>query len=499
MKYCKKSLRLVAAFLSAAIAASMACVPALAAGRTPAGYVQEDPDCQSEYAEAIERIYQGTMDFEEAIYVGEFHIPIGDCARLLAELVGTHAELSVLLDTTHSYQIGAFDDLLVALFPVYSAGREEAETRLQAFYDEADRYLSLVDDSMDEFTKAVVLHDAMILDAEYLVAKRYENGEEVYSDNYHQMMEKWGRCETYTEIYAYLLAQLGIRTEIVDSGAMNHEWLKVRLDGKYYNADLTFDDPVPDRPGMVSHTYFLYSDEAFSADDETIGRQAHVDYPIRNLTDTRYDNAGFHRYHTRMCLLNGKLYAIDRNTGELVSYDHKTDVAVPLKQIGDKWDAGQGYTWIGCFSGLEVCGGLLYYNTPDAVYSYDPVTGQTEKIAGNTFENEFYGVLVKDGKLYGVVAESPNVTGSLVYLTTLETDPQPTEPVATDPQPTEPAFLPGDVDGDGRLNIVDATEIQRFIADLTEFTPGQREAADYNADGQINITDATAIQYAIAQ
>ena len=183
---------------------------------------------------------------------------------------------------------------------------------MKTFYAEADKYLSLVDDSMDEFTKAVVLHDAMALDAEYVITKRYEDGVEVYSNNYHQMMEKWGRCETYTEVYAYLLSQVGIYSEIINSEEMNHEWLKVRLDGTYYHVDLTFDDPIPDRLGRVSHKYFLYSDEVFSAEDESVNRRAHVDYETQTQTDARYDKAQFHGYNTRMCWLNGKLYAIDR-------------------------------------------------------------------------------------------------------------------------------------------------------------------------------------------
>lgn len=488
MKLCKILTKTVAVLLSAVLVSSAAVLSAGAAGRTPTGYVQEDPAFEAQYAEAIEKIYQATMNFEEVIYIDEYHISREDFSRLRSELIGTHAELSVILDTTYSYQLGVSNGVLMALLPIYAYSRTEAEERLKAFYDEADKYLSLVDESMDEFTKAVVLHDAMVLDAEYVITKRYEDGEEVFSNNYHQMMEKWGRCETYTEVYAYLLAQVGIHSEIVNSAEMNHEWLKARLNGIYYHIDLTFDDPIPDRLGRVSHKYFLYSDEAFDTEDEANSRRAHVDYETQTDTDNRYDNAQFHRYNTRLCWLDGKLYAIDRSTGELVRYDHKTDTAVPLKTISDTWQAENGSYWVGCFSGLEVYGDLLYYNTPKAVYSYNPASGKTEKVADNTFDMDFYSILLRDGKLYGVVAENPNVTGSLEYLTTLE-----------EPAPTEPEFLLGDVDGDGKVNIVDATEIQRYIADLTDFTPAQRKAADYNGDGTINVTDATAIQYAIAQ
>ena len=342
MKLCKKITKTVAALLSVVLVSS-AIFSAGASGRTPANFVQEDIAFETQYAEAIEKIYQATMNFEEVIYIDEYNISRQDFSRLRTELIGTHAELSLILDQTYCFQFGVADDVIMALFPIYAYSRDEAEKRLKDFYSEADKYLSLVDDSMDEFTKAVVLHDAIVLDAEYVITKRYEDGVEVFSNNYHQMMEKWGRCETYTEVYAYLLAQVGIRSEIVNSGEMNHEWLKVRLDGTYYHVDLTFDDPIPDRLGRVSHKYFLYSDEVFSVEDASISRRAHVDYETQTQTDKRYDNARFHHYNTRMCWLNGKLYAIDRDTGELVRYDHKTNMAVPMKTISEKWKADKGW------------------------------------------------------------------------------------------------------------------------------------------------------------
>ena len=444
MKLRKKCVRIFALLLSTWLVIYPFGITAVAAGRTPANYVQKDIAFETQYAEAIDKIYQETMNFSEVIYIDEYNIPRRDFSRLRTELISTHAELSPILDTTYCYQFNVSDDVIIALFPIYAYSRDEAEQRLRDFYSEADKYLSLVDDSMDEFTKAVVLHDAMVLDAEYVITKRNEDGVEVLSNNYYQMIEKWGSYETYTEVYAYLLAQVGIHSEIVNSGEMNHEWLKVCLDGNYYHVDLTFDDPIPDRLGRVSHRYFLYSDETFSTEDESNDRRAHVGFETHTDTDDRYDNAHFHNYNTRMCWLDGKLYAIDKNTGELVYYDHKTNIAVPLKTIGEMWSAENNYHWIGCFSGLEVYGDQLYYNTPKAVYSFCPATGESEKIADTTSENEFYSVLIRKGKLYGVVAKSPLVTGSLEYLMTLEEEP-PTEP-HTEPHTEVPTQVPATVE-----------------------------------------------------
>lgn len=56
----------------------------------------------------------------------------------------------------------------------------------------------------------------------------------------------------------------------------------------------------------------------------------------------------------------------------------------------------------------------------------------------------------------------------------------------------------GDVNLDGKLNIRDATKIQKFIAKLESFVVLQNNVADYDSDGTINIKDATRIQKFIA-
>lgn len=54
--------------------------------------------------------------------------------------------------------------------------------------------------------------------------------------------------------------------------------------------------------------------------------------------------------------------------------------------------------------------------------------------------------------------------------------------------------LTGDVNLDGAVNIMDATEIQRGEAKIVELTDEQKAVADVNADGVVNVLDATAMQ-----
>lgn len=52
----------------------------------------------------------------------------------------------------------------------------------------------------------------------------------------------------------------------------------------------------------------------------------------------------------------------------------------------------------------------------------------------------------------------------------------------------------GDVNGDGVISILDATEIQKYLASLSNLSDNQIILADFNKDGIISIIDATEIQ-----
>ena len=59
------------------------------------------------------------------------------------------------------------------------------------------------------------------------------------------------------------------------------------------------------------------------------------------------------------------------------------------------------------------------------------------------------------------------------------------------------SYLRGDADGDGEVTIMDATVIQRTLAEIP--TPYiDKKAADVDGDG-LNITDATSIQRYLAE
>ena len=70
-------------------------------------------------------------------------------------------------------------------------------------------------------------------------------------------------------------------------------------------------------------------------------------------------------------------------------------------------------------------------------------------------------------------------------------------------KPVSVEFLYGDVDGNGKVNINDATAIQRHLAEQEDFILKEGtdafKAADVNGDGRISVEDVTLIQRYLAE
>lgn len=76
--------------------------------------------------------------------------------------------------------------------------------------------------------------------------------------------------------------------------------------------------------------------------------------------------------------------------------------------------------------------------------------------------------------------------------------PVPTEPSTEEPTSPGTKYLYGDVDLDDEVSIVDATMIQRNLAQLVAFNDLQKAVADTNKSGDVDILDALEIQKYLA-
>lgn len=477
-----KARRMTALILSVLMILGIFRISASAAQRTPFGYINEyevagdtvDSNFVAQHQEVLELLYNGCMEFQSSIDVSRYNLSTNDYVPLRNALIGIYPELFFVSNAGYSYS----GSKIFKINPSYNVTKAQAEVMLAEFYSKADEYLALVDDSMDEFTKALILHDALVLNNRY---------EDVNSTNYTFMVEGWGRCENYAECYAYLLAQIGIESEIINSDDMVHEWMKIHLDGSdyYYNVDVTWDDPTTsqteneDMPGRVSHSYFLLSDEAVDFGD-------HYNYEVIHASDDAYDNyVNLHSLENPIFYIDGALYTLykevntddyNHEVGYVAIYHPADDSFKNLVTVDEWWSAGGGYVWMQNYSGIGEYSGLLYFNDESTIYCYDPATGRCEEYISEADVsdiigegNHLYGMYIDGGKIYGRVSTSPN--DAIVFIELGEC----LEPAA-DPKAGHSISLNGDIGLNFYYNLTDDEAAGQSV-DFTWTVAGEDQSA----------------------
>jgi hypothetical protein len=114
-------------------------------------------------------------------------------------------------------------------------------------------------DSLSDFNKVKTIHDYIVNNASYDV-----NLEKFSA--YDNLINKSSTCQGYITIGYKMLTEAGIPCRIISGlgDGQSHGWNIVELDGKWYNLDLTWDDPLVEGADLLVYDYFLKSEEEFT-------------------------------------------------------------------------------------------------------------------------------------------------------------------------------------------------------------------------------------------
>lgn len=138
---------------------------------------------------------------------------------------------------------------------------------------------SLKLEGKSDYAKVKAIHDYIINNTSY------DESLEKHSA-YNALIDKSAVCEGYTLAAYRLFTEAGISNRVITgyAGGDSHAWNIVKVNGKWYNIDLTWDDPVTNtgKP-MLTYDYFLKNSKDFSdhSRDSIYKTQAFVKkYPI---------------------------------------------------------------------------------------------------------------------------------------------------------------------------------------------------------------------------
>lgn len=186
---------------------------------------------------------------------------------------------------------GIDGDLKVSYFFTYynTLAEEQAfDAQLETIYS------SIIKDTMNTYDKERAIHDYVVSTLDYV-----NDGPEISNSAYNALQTKHAVCQAYALITYRLLKMAGIESKVVVGEIKNpttsnnvHMWLLVKLGEVWYHLDPTWDDPIPNAPGVRSSTYFNTTDTVMTQThswDTTKFPDAKTPYDV--YKETKFKNA----------------------------------------------------------------------------------------------------------------------------------------------------------------------------------------------------------------
>ena len=140
----------------------------------------------------------------------------------------------------------------------------------------------IISDDMTDEQKVRKIHDYIISHCEYAL-----DGEVTYFSTAQVVLQEGkAQCQGYSEAFAALCLLSGVECRVISGnstfgfGEGAHAWCQVRIAYIWYHIDVTWDDPIPDEPGMIRYDFYLKSDATmdFTHDWCSYFEECFVDY-----------------------------------------------------------------------------------------------------------------------------------------------------------------------------------------------------------------------------
>ena len=378
-------------------------VPTEKEGSEPLLHGTEDEKTWEEWETDL---YENLKKRSTSIDVSKYHISESDFTEWYAGVINENSDLYFVKNAC-SYSLNSADGSVSEMSPAYSQEYDD-----EAFEKATATALSVLTDDMTDLQKAIALHDYIILNCEY-DHENYLNGTVPDSSftAYGVLVERTAVCQGYALAYKYLLGKAGVRSNMVVSETMHHAWNTVEIDGNEYQVDTTWDDPVLDIIGRVSHWYMLASAEKFS--QTHYGGQATSGHSVLSLTSnaSNYDDSFWVDVNSPLILIGENYYYIDDTTRSINCIPaNGGSVRQLYPNIGTWYEWGSAdIIWGGAYSGLFLYGERLYFNTPYEICSIKPDgTDKRTEFTADTTNGYIYGSAYCQGKVKYAIHHSPD-------------------------------------------------------------------------------------------
>lgn len=281
------------------------------------GIATHDENMNDIERKLTERIYEALTNKRTTI---SFYLSEGLSREwamtMYSNVINDHPELFYV---SHNYGVDYVGSTMTKIYPHYVLSSSEIDNAKKVFDAGVQKALAVVDSSMDDMQKALAIHDYICENATYDETGDMSHSAYAFFNTGHIV------CAGYALSFSYLMKQLGIECEMVTSIPGNHGWNTVKINGKWYQVDCTWDDTGSSSNGYkpdacVGHYYFLKSKEFMVNSDQTHKEQDTFD--DCDAVDTTYDSTDWwwHDVKSKIIIKNGNYYYLDHNATSQVVY-----------------------------------------------------------------------------------------------------------------------------------------------------------------------------------
>lgn len=267
------------------------------------------------------RLIRAINTYQTEVSIQDLKIPwsqkiFSDIANIYQDILNTNPQFFFVSGYIKATGYGNFKSIELTYEKEYlladsSLFLSKVEEDRKAYEKRVTQVISSIDSKMTDVEAALAVHDFLVRECDYdYLNYKYNQIPQASYSAYGALVNHTAVCQGYALAYLDIMNRLGISCRIVTSSAMNHAWNMLYLDGNWYHADLTWDDPINSNnddyieEGKVSHKCFLLS-------DSEIMQQEHYGWskelPAASKSGS-YAGYCFRNYHTAMNYFNGIWY-----------------------------------------------------------------------------------------------------------------------------------------------------------------------------------------------
>ena len=380
-------------------------------------------------ATALEKlIVEGIKAGQTSIDVSELGLTRDDINNgAVRSIINSHPEF-ISLSGGYTYWTSGSSITKIAF--TYLTNAKEEQQELDAALQEVK---SKIDTSGMSDEEIVLAYHEYLTSTVAYAYEDYFNGTIAANhgyDMYGALVKHSCVCQGYAETMFYLLREAGLSCAIASSENINHAWNIVKIHGKWYHIDATWDDPVWDMPGRSYHDYFLVSFDTMNKNTLINHTKDRTDMVVSaqwgdtytTAVDTTYESGKFwNGIKKAIFYKDGYWYSISEGSSKtsfnINKYQYSTNINKVLYSGTAKWTTPSGGYYPGVYSSIYLRGDNLYFTTPDSLNKIDITSTNvipTELINirtqyNSSTGNNLYAFGEQYGKLVYFITDSPNI------------------------------------------------------------------------------------------